>query len=254
MLSTATRRPNSTERPVGAVRHVGGRRDTSAPALPLARALALALFAATAILLPACSDDDDPTPPGCTATFCAPYLELTSPGSVLVNLKLACESRDAEMYALLFAPDFVFEFSPGDVALGNTPANWPLPDELDSAENMFNDPTVDRVELASFIIPAPRAAVASDSLPTIEGIQVVTIDAVRLSVFTRNGQGEVLELLVPGELQVFFFRQDTVDGELRWRLVRWRDMPTGGRPSAGSATDESTWGQIKYRYLIASRA
>jgi len=102
--------------------------------------------------------------------------------------------------------------------------------------------------MTSFITPSPRPAVESDNLPTIEGIQVVTIDAVRLSVFTENEQGEVLELLVPGERCVFFFRQDTVDGEPRWRLVRWRDKPTGGSAGAGPVTEESSWGAIKNLY------
>lgn len=212
------------------------------------RFLAATILAASTMLLPACGGDDDPTPPGCTATFCPPYVELTSPGNVLTNLKLAYESRDAEMYALLFAPDFVFQFSPDDVTQGNTPAQWLLPDELQSSENMFADPTVDRVELTSFLIPAPRAATKTDNLPTALGIQVITIDAVRMSVFTRNSQGEVLELLVPGEQAVFFFRQDTVDGELRWRLVRWRDKPFGGLIATGPATEESTWGSIKAHY------
>lgn len=230
MISTTTRRLNSA----GAPARIG---------------FPAALLVASAMLLPACSDDDAPTPPGCTATFCAPYVELTSPGNVLTNLKLAYESRDADMYALLFAPDFVFEFAPEDTAQRNTPVNWLLPDELGSAGNMFDDPTVDRIEISSFIIPAPRAAVASDDLPSIEGIQVISIDAVRLSVFMRNERGEVLEMVLPGELAVFYFRQDTVDGELRWRIIRWRDKPTVGRPTAGPATDETSWGRIKLRFL-----
>lgn len=79
--------------------------------------------------------------------------------------------------------------------------------------------------MTSFIVPPPRFAVESDSLPTIEGIKVIEIDSFGLSAFTRNEEGEVLELLVPGEPCAFYFRQDSVDADQRWRLVRWRDRP-----------------------------
>ncbi len=161
-----------------------------------------------------------------------PYPVATSPGNVLAIVKRAYEERKIEEFEKIFATEYVFQFSPEDIVQGNTPAEWPRNDEIDSARNMFGDDTVDRIEMTSFIIPAPRAAVESDNLPSIEGVQVITIDAVRLSVFTRNLDGEVLELLVPGEQAVFFFLEtqvvDPASGRKLWELIRWRDKPTGG--------------------------
>ncbi len=97
MLTIATRRSNWT--------HLTFARSF-ARTFGLPVALPVALLAAATMLLPACGDDDDdPTPPGCTDDFCAPFYQPTTPENVLRNLKLAYESRDIEMYTLCFAPD-----------------------------------------------------------------------------------------------------------------------------------------------------
>lgn len=211
------------------------------------------LLACTASLLLAsgmgCGDDAkegcgtpaDPCPPGA-------YLELTSTTNLFVNLGRAYVERNSEQYARLFAEDFVFEFSPKDAANEETPRSWPRFDEMESARNLFADATVDRITL-DLVVPTARPAVAADLLPTTEGISVFEFDAVRLSVFTENEEGDFIELRVDGDPCVFFLRDDGDATAAKWQVVRWRDEFYGAlSPNAHAIVDHPTWGQIKNLY------
>lgn len=186
-----------------------------------------------------------------------PSFSTASPRSVLLALIRAYEARDVDAYSPLFAPQFVFEFAPEDVDQGNTPASWPLNDELNAARNMFED---DHVELISleFEIPPARPAVESDNLPSIQGVWVIEVEGVYLSVLTHNELGEPLELQVVGDRATFFFRLGPLEtgpngNRRQWQLIRWRDdpQPPGATPASTSlrpATEQASWGQIKNLY------
>lgn len=194
--------------------------------------------------------DDEKEGCGTPANPCPPdaYLQLTSPTNLFANLNRAYVERNSEEYARLFAKDFIFEFSIKNAANEDTPESWPRFDEMESARNLFADDAVDRITL-QFVVPSARLAVASDLLPTTDGISVFEIAAVRLSVFTENETGDVIELRVNGDPCVFFLRDDGDATAAKWQVVRWRDEFYGApSPNPLAIVDHPTWGLIKDLY------
>ncbi len=159
------------------------------------------------------------------------YLAQSSPANVLANLKTAYEERNYDEYAKLFHQEYVFLFNPDDVQGDNpTPDSWTRVEELQSAQGLFEDETVERIQL-TFNQGDPEAW--SDIPP---GGLKVRMDGVFLTVTTRNEQGEPLYLVVQGATHWFYFFEDEArpasDGKPVSEIRLWEDSPIGGKLAA----------------------
>lgn len=185
--------------------------------LPL---LLLVLFAATG-----CPWDPETTKP----IVQSKYLAQSSPENVLANLKTAYTERNYDEYARLFHKDYVFVFNPDDVSdpENPTPDSWSRDEELQSARGLFEDETVERIDL-TFNQGDPD--VWND---IEEGGLKVRLDGVYVTVSTRNEQGEPLYLVVQGAVHWFYFFEDAArlasDGKPISEIRLWEDSPIGGK-------------------------
>ena len=178
-----------------------------------------------------CSDDKKTNPPPDSH-----YLAATSPENLLANLKTAYEERNLGEYTKLFHEEFEFVFNPDDVQGDNpTPDTWARTEELLSAQNMFADATVERIQL-TFNQDDPE-----EWTELAPGGLKVRMDGTFLTVTTRNSEGEPLYLVVQGATHWFYFLQDS--GSSTWRIRRWEDSPIGGK------VEETSWGAIKANFL-----
>ena len=184
----------------------------------------------------------------CSPNPCPPpvsnYLPQTSPANVIANLQVAYGERRIDEYRKLFTDDFVFVFDPADPVDPNhpSPPQWGLADELSSAENMFTDTLVTRIELSSYVLGVPSRV---DSVEYRPRAWKVRVDQVNLQVHTRRPDGNLLTLLVDGATEVFFFveepsRPSPVNGRPTWYIFRWEDQPIGTRK-----VEMTSWGQVK---------
>ncbi len=178
-----------------------------------------------------CSDDKKTNPPPDSH-----YLAATSPENLLANLKTAYEERNLGEYTKLFHEDFEFVFNPEDVQnpWNPTPSTWARTEELLSAQSIFADSLVERIQL-TFNQGDPE-----EWTEFAPGGLKVRMDGVFLTVTTRNSEGEPLYLVVQGATHWFYFLQDS--GSSTWRIRRWEDSPIGGKGA------DATWGEIKFRY------
>jgi hypothetical protein len=186
---------------------------------------------------------------------CAPpqqprYPDQSSPGACLTILKKTYSERnDIDEYAKLFTADYTFVFSPNDATGPNpTPAQWGLPEELESTGNMFASQLITAISL-SFITGSP---VASDLFP---GTWKVEMTSIELRLETRKPDGSPLTVLVTNGHCTFYFKE--FPGELTpsgptWRIWRWEDQglnPTLLTAGFGMGRQRSSWGSIKNLYL-----
>jgi hypothetical protein len=134
-----------------------------------------ALLAAVTLGALGCSDDKRPTPP----TPEDP--RKTIPG-VMQELTDAYEARDIDRYTKLFDTDsFMFVFDSLDVLENpNIPPNWEWSEEHRSAENMFEDSLLARIQL-DFTVETPVSPAKNDvgHRPFPEGTMKVTLRASR---------------------------------------------------------------------------
>ncbi len=143
------------------------------------------------------------------------YLAPSDPMNVIANLEAAYTNRDIDAYRELFAPEFVFRFQPQDAReLGR--ASWGLEDELRSAERLFESSEVKRVVIRLATLPAEPA--------TAEGLQHTMLVAVTHTFLCVERVGKS-PLQVNGDRQEFYLREVVEQGEVRWLIVEWRDLP-----------------------------
>lgn len=151
--------------------------------------------------------DEELTPRG--------YLSPAQPMNVIANLEAAYANRDIDAYRELFAPEFVFRFQPKDAReLGRE--SWGLEDELRSAERLFESSEVRWVVIRLtklFVAPA-----------TARGLEHTTMVVVA-HTFLRIERAGKPTLQVNGDRQEFYLREVAEQGEGRWLIVEWRDLP-----------------------------
>jgi hypothetical protein len=156
---------------------------------------------------PAPIADEELTPRG--------YLCRAQPMNVIANLEAAYANRDIDAYRELFAPEFVFRFQPEDAReLGR--ASWGLEDELRSAQRLFESSEVKRVVI--------RLAKLSVAPATERGLEH-TMRVVVAHTFLRIERAGKSTLQVNGDRQEFYLREVVEQGESRWLIVEWRDLP-----------------------------
>jgi hypothetical protein len=220
------------------------------PARSAARPLAQAVWVLLAFLpalmaVPGCKNDKKLTLP-----VEEKYLPQTSPANILSNLQKAYQTKDYDGYESLFSHDFYFMFDPAEVGQNGIPEQWSRADELTSARHMFADSTVKTITLNWAVgSPAPSDDVIPESWK-------VRVDNARLSVNTRNENNELFIFQVPGDTEVFYFRQstdETVGGQPKWYLIRWDDSPISGLNPVridpdGARTEKTSWGRIKMAF------
>ena len=178
------------------------------------------------------------------------YLPDTSAANVLANLITSYRARQISRYIELLDHDaFRFEFSPVDRAHDPTmPTIWSYGDESLATQHLFNDARASRV-LLRFEKTAAVPATADDQLPSgPDGVSKVVLSAVHLEVHTQTPSREPIEYLVNNDGAELYFREypnELIDGSPRWRIVYWRDKPSG---RAVSAVEPKSWGAVKYLY------
>jgi hypothetical protein len=183
------------------------------------------------------------------------YPDQSSPGACLTILKKTyTERNDIDEYGRLFTPDYTFVFSPNDATGPNpTPAQWSLPEELESTGNMFGSQSLTAVSL-SFVAGDP---VQSNLFP---GTWKVELTSIELRLETRKADGSPLTVLVTNGHCAFYFKE--FPGELTpsgpvWRIWRWEDQ--GLNPTVlaavglGMGREHKSWGSIKNLYLYGPR-
>ena len=213
---------------------------TVATRTPIRLALIAVLTALFALSMAAtgCKNEKKLTPPPVSE-----YLAQSSAANVLANLQKAYGNRDIDEYRKLFTEDFVFVFNPADPVdpYHPYPAHWGLVDELSSAENMFTDSLVFKIELSSYVLGVPERA---DSIEYRPRAWRARIDHANLQVYTHRTDGTLLTLLVDGATEMFFLVEEPTrlasDGKPTWFIFRWEDQPIGT-----GKVEEGSWGRIK---------
>jgi hypothetical protein len=220
----------------------GARRRRSSLPTRAGRTAVVPLVCLLAAGLSGCDNDKKITAPPVVSD----YLPQSSMSNVLANLKTAYEKRNLQEYLKLFSPDYVFIFNPADANDPDspTPTQWGLAEEQTSTSNMFTDTRVESIQLDL----VQEAATRADSALYGAGIWRVKVLGANLRVNTRTETGEPLTYLVPGTLEVFYFRLDphrlATDGQPTWCIVRWEDQPF----LRAWKTEGKSWGEIKSIY------
>lgn len=193
--------------------------------------------------LSGCSDDDDTVRPPARED---PRKTIAGAMQELID---AYEARDIDRYSALFDQDsFVFVFDPIEVndPYTDLPSNWNWIEEQSANRNMFQAPTVERIQL-TFILGTPEPATEQDAEePFPQGTMKVQVSEVNLLVDTRDpAGGENLRYIADGDHAIFFLYPDQneiVDGVPIWKIFEWHDLTIG----APAPTIENSWGGIKY--------
>lgn len=155
------------------------------------------------------------------------YLPQSSAVNCLENLKTAYVRRNFDEYEKLFSTDFTFQFNPRDIGGQDpTPAFWGLAEEKEAAEGLFSNEVVDQIELDYALDPMENS---DDEKP---GTWKILAKNIRLTIHTRNPDGEAVQLQVPGDVNTFYFKEypeeTASDGRTLWRIYWWNDEPIEG--------------------------
>jgi len=150
------------------------------------------------------------------------------------TLRDAYIARDLGAYRTVFADDFTFVFSPGDLI---DPPEWGLADELAAHENLFTDAAIRDIDLR-FEASGP---VPSSEYP---GTFLVNFHEVNLQI-TLEHNGEIwIYRVLDGQARFYLRLSNTGPGLREWRIWRWEDQPI--EPT--SRSEQVTWGAIKNLY------
>jgi hypothetical protein len=180
-----------------------------------------------------------------------PVIAQTSPANCLQILKNAYTGKSLDAYAQLFTSDFTFVFYSLDVANQQTPEQWGLADELESANNMFTVDTVQGISL-NFVLSDPVSS--GDLYPDTYRVEMTQIN---LRLDTQTQEGTALTVETSSGHSTFYFKefpnQHPSPGTNLWKIYRWEDRGFGsGLAAAGllhGLVQQHSWGQIKHLYL-----
>jgi hypothetical protein len=153
------------------------------------------------------------------------YPDQTSPKNCLEILKTAYIRKDIDAYTKLFTSDFTFVFYSVDFQNQQTPQQWGLADELESANNMFTIDTVQGITL-SFVESDPVPS--GDLYPDTWKVEMTEVN---LRLDTRTAEGTALAVEVSSGHSVFYFKEfpneHPVANSNLWRIYRWEDRGFG---------------------------
>jgi hypothetical protein len=215
------------------------------------------LFVALILLVSlSCSDDtEDPVGPEPS-----PYKALTQKDHVLLNLELACKSRNLMEFDKLLDEDFVFHFSQADFKDGNVRVEeWDRASELASATNMFDEdysrPGVDPISQIGLTLTYVEGDAAWDPVTPDDQVtypgETWYEKTVRYDLICTSGPIDYTGLNIQAS---FIVRQSAVGGKNVWRIISWRDdtqnllAQLSDRTANNSSTEVSTWGKVKALY------
>lgn len=199
-----------------------------------------------------CSDDDSVTAPT------SPYKDLTLRDHVLVNLEVSYNQRNLEHYQELLDTDFVFHFSPTDIALGYVDDDsWDGPSDADATRHVFDPaysgPGIDPIEKIHFelvyayepgndgwtpVTPSDQEKYAGEIWYQKAAVYFWEVNAGDMSYIGHD---------IPA---VVLVRPVVVDDHQEWRMVSWSDSPADSYDgsAASSASEKATLGRVKSVY------
>jgi len=182
----------------------------------------LVLMLCTALLIPACSDPENPKPGPVIPTPTASYENLTEREHVLANLVSSYVWRNATEYERLLDPDkYTFFFNTGDVG-GQIPAQWGLVEDLLATQNLL-DPNysgakrVISIDLALIYTTLQWVPFPGDGGETWWAVTV-------LYSFSIKTADDFTYLSTPGAQAQFVVRDVGTAEAPQWRLVQWHDI------------------------------
>lgn len=159
-----------------------------------------------------------------------PYLAQTTIPNVLANLIRSYQEKNYEEYRKLLDTAYEYIFAPQDISEPNgIPPSWGLPDELTSANNMFNKvPNKDGywaedITLSFTAGPDTQAEINPDW-------RKVVLSNVNLSITGRNEtSADPLIYQVIGDKAELYFvltnETDSTSGQRIYKIIRWEDKP-----------------------------
>lgn len=157
------------------------------------------------------------------------YVVPQEPVDVLSNLENAVRDQDTEIYAGLFAEDFVFIADPSDVIevenfYPGAFDNWDIEVETDVGEKILDQ---SRTTISGVDFTAETLVGETDS--TYEVLK-------DYQLYLRRGAYESFDIYIGTAL--FSMR---VESDGLWYIHRWEDA----RRDTGIVADKDTWGKLK---------
>jgi len=201
----------------------------------------------TALLIPACSDSDDPKPGPVTPIPTSPYENLIEKEHVLTNLVNSYIWRNATEYErLLDKEKYTFFFSTGDVG-GQIPAQWGLVEDLLATQNLL-DPNysgakrVISIDLALIYDTQQWVPFQGDGGEIWWAVTV-------LYSFNIKTADDFTYLSDQGTRAQFIVRNVGTTEAPQWRLVQWMDLGSSRKiQRTATVVEDTSWGRVKALY------
>jgi hypothetical protein len=176
------------------------------------------------------------------------YAELSEKGDVLYNLQRAMNQMRTDRYVEALDPSqFVFYFSPGEVAQGTVPPSWGFAEENACAGNMLggggSNPIVSiNLDLVDF-----ENAEWVEFDPAAQPGQFETTVGYTFAMDTENETTYITSGTPRAQVRI---EQESVGGKMIWRIVQWNDIADtrAALDAARASTEASTWGSVKGLY------
>ncbi|HVP38036.1 MAG TPA: hypothetical protein VMS93_02515 [Candidatus Saccharimonadales bacterium] len=206
--------------------------------------LILALAAALAVGCGGCNDFSPVVGPPVSY----PYISMSNPESVLVNLRASYINRDAAEYDRILTSDYVFRFAPVDIVPGQ-PDSLLRGDEMSFAQNLFHDgkpaQNLPRASQASLVFTIQSRDL--DNRVGHAGWQKYVASTDLTLHFVDGNTTRVTGL------EWFYFKPEPA-GSGTWKLAEWDDrgaslgVPAGVRSLKPQPANVVTWGKLKRLY------
>jgi len=140
------------------------------------------------------------------------------------------EEKNYDEYAKLLDETYEYIFAPQDIGgPNNIPQSWGQNDELESAENMFNN-VANKDGYWAEEITLDFTAGADTETELNPNWRKVIVSNVNLSVVGRNetSADPLIYQVLGDRAELFFLLTDEVDPDTDqriWKIVRWEDKP-----------------------------
>jgi len=211
---------------------------------------ALVLMVCTALLIPACSDSDDPKPGPVTPTLS--YENLTEKEHVIANLVTSYLERDITGYERILDEDnFTFFFSTGDVVRGLPADGWSKTEDLLATANLLdpNSTAPNRITNIDLYVAQENLTWIPTRPDTLLFPGETWYTTTTLYSFIFQTAHDFTYPSTPGSRAQFVVRNAGTDPAPQWRLVQWMDLGDSGRiRGTSNAVEEATWGRVKSLY------
>jgi len=158
------------------------------------------------------------------------YLPQTTIPNVLANLIRSYQEKNYEEYRKLLDTAYEYIFAQQDISEPNgIPPSWGLPDELTSANNMFNKAPNKDGYWAEEITLSFMAGADTQAEINPDWRKVV-LSNVNLSIVGRNetSADPLIYQVIGDKAELFFVLTDEIDsgsGLHIYKIIRWEDKP-----------------------------